>query len=203
MPKAVAIYARISSDRDDDQLGVTRQLQDCRRLAAARGWEVAEEYVDNNVSAYSSARRPAYRRMLDDITAGLRDAVIVYNADRLLRKPSELEDLIKIAATAGIKHLASVTGDVDLSNEDGRLMARVLIAFAAKESDAKSLRQLASSKEADDPTATSRTAGRSGRPRPLSSSRLLTGSSPARVSVPSAPTSMIEASFRQLPSAGR
>lgn len=140
MPKAAAIYARISSDRDDDQLGVTRQLQDCRKLAAAHGWEVAEEYVDNNLSAYSNARRPAYRRMLNDITGGLRDAVIVYNADRLLRKPSELEDLIEIAATARVKDLASVTGDVDLSNEDGRLMARVLIAFAAKESDAKSRR---------------------------------------------------------------
>jgi DNA invertase Pin-like site-specific DNA recombinase len=34
--------------------------------------------------------------------------------------------------------LASVTGDVDLSNEDGPFMARILGAVARKESDDKS-----------------------------------------------------------------
>src|SRR3990170_4093290 len=41
-----AIYARISSDRDGDQLGVRRQVEDCERLIARKGWEVAERYVD-------------------------------------------------------------------------------------------------------------------------------------------------------------
>jgi len=34
-------------------LGVTRQLEDCRKLAADRGWSVGDEYVDNDVSAFS------------------------------------------------------------------------------------------------------------------------------------------------------
>jgi site-specific DNA recombinase len=52
-PRMAAIYARISSDQDGRGLGVARQVEDCRKLASDRGWAVAEEYVDNDVSAYS------------------------------------------------------------------------------------------------------------------------------------------------------
>ena len=36
-PAAVAVYARISDDRQDGA-GVERQLQDCRALVQRRGW---------------------------------------------------------------------------------------------------------------------------------------------------------------------
>jgi DNA invertase Pin-like site-specific DNA recombinase len=75
---------------------VQRQVEDCRKLASERGWVVAEEYVDNDVSAYSGKRRPSYQRMLADMAAGERDAVIVYNLDRLHRQPAELEDFVTL-----------------------------------------------------------------------------------------------------------
>ncbi|MGV7904486.1 recombinase family protein, partial [Mycobacterium kansasii] len=80
-----------SSDPSGESLGVQRQLDDCRELARSRGWVIGQEYVDNDVSAYSGKSRPAYRRMFDDLRSGARDAVIVYNLDRLHRQPSELE----------------------------------------------------------------------------------------------------------------
>ncbi|MGB2918439.1 MAG: recombinase family protein, partial [Candidatus Microthrix parvicella] len=73
-----AVYARISSD-DGSALGVSRQVEDCRKLADGLGWEVAEEYIDNDVSAFSGKRRPAYERMLADLVDGFRDAVLVYH----------------------------------------------------------------------------------------------------------------------------
>lgn len=48
---SAAVYARISSDLDGTALGVTRQLEDCRRLANDLGWKLGEEYVDNDLSA--------------------------------------------------------------------------------------------------------------------------------------------------------
>lgn len=56
-----------------------RQLEDCRKLAAERGWVVGHEYVDNDISAYSGKARPGYEAMCSDLAAGVRDAVIVYN----------------------------------------------------------------------------------------------------------------------------
>lgn len=85
--RSAAVYARISSDQDGTALGVARQLQDCRRLAADLGWQVGEEYVDNDLSACSGKPRPEYQRMLLDLAAGVRDAVLVYHVDRLTRRP--------------------------------------------------------------------------------------------------------------------
>lgn len=135
-----AIYARISRDVTGEGLGVERQLADCREIAGSRGWTVAEEYVDNDISAYAGKRRPSYERMLEDIAAGQRDAVIVYNTDRLTRRPIELEQFTGICEVAGVRQLVAVTGDIDLGNDDGMFMARVLAAVAAKESGRKSER---------------------------------------------------------------
>jgi site-specific DNA recombinase len=134
------IYARISSDRDGDQLGVRRQVVDCESRAEREGWTVAERYVDDHVSAYKATVRPAYRRLLADLRGGYLDAVVVWHVDRLVRQPRELEEFIDLCNEVGVTKLASVSGDLDLSTHDGQLMARILGAMARKESDDKSRR---------------------------------------------------------------
>jgi site-specific DNA recombinase len=133
------IYARISSDREGDNLAISRQVADCEALAEARGWEATERYVDSDISAYSGKRRPEYQRLLEDIDAGAVDAVVVYHADRLHRHPRELEDFIDLCQRTKTK-LATVSGDLDLSTHEGQLLARITGAVARKESDDKSRR---------------------------------------------------------------
>ncbi len=139
--QAAAIYARISSDQDGTSLGVQRQLEDCRKLADQLGWTVADEYVDNDLSAYGSKRRPEYQRMLTDLAEGVRDAVIVLHADRLTRKPRELEDLLDVLTAAKVRQVRFVAGgDLDIGTGDGLMLLRVLLAVAAAESATKSRR---------------------------------------------------------------
>jgi site-specific DNA recombinase len=133
------VYARISSDREGDNLAISRQLADCGQLAAQRGWTVVERYVDSDISAYSGKRRPEYLRLLDDIDTGAVDAVVVYHADRLHRHPRELEDFIDLCQRTRTK-IATVSGDLDLSTHEGQLLARITGAVARKESDDKSRR---------------------------------------------------------------
>src|SRR5688572_8968029 len=140
MPCRAGIYARISEDRDGDALGVSRQVADCHELAAARGWDITERYVDDDISAYSGKPRPEYRRMLADITGGQVDAVVVWHLDRLHRQPRELEQFFDICDRAGGVALATVSGDVDLATHDGRFHARIMGAVAAKSSDDMSRR---------------------------------------------------------------
>ncbi|WP_111720939.1 recombinase family protein [Homoserinimonas sp. OAct 916] len=139
-PRNAAIYARISSDVTGEGLGVQRQLEDCRKLATDRSWTVADEYVDNDISAYGGKLRPAYERMLADIASGHRDGVIVYNLDRLTRQPIQLEQFSQVCEKAGVNQVATVTTDINLGNDDGLFMARILAAVAAKESARKSER---------------------------------------------------------------
>ncbi|MEB3063272.1 recombinase family protein [[Mycobacterium] zoologicum] len=137
---SAAIYARISSDAEGTGLGVARQLEDCRKLAEDRGWPVGAEYVDNDVSAFSGKPRRQYAQMLADLASGDRDAVIVYNLDRLHRRPVELEEFVTLCESVGVRDVATVTADIDLGNDDGLFMARIFAAFAAKESGRKSAR---------------------------------------------------------------
>jgi site-specific DNA recombinase len=119
----VGVYARISSD-DGTALGVARQLEDCTALAEARGWTVAQPFVDNDVSASTGKRRPEYERLLDAIRQGEIAGLVVWDIDRLTRTPAELEEFISLADAHKIS-LASVGGEVDLGTPQGRLTARI------------------------------------------------------------------------------
>ncbi|MDT5181978.1 MAG: hypothetical protein QOI29_136, partial [Mycobacterium sp.] len=90
-----AVYLRQSVDRYGDELAISRQREDCLKLCDQRGWS-PHEYVDNDTSA-TKGRRHAYERMLDDIRAGYIGAVVVWDLDRLHRRPMELEHFIDLA----------------------------------------------------------------------------------------------------------
>lgn len=133
------IYCRISDDRTGLAAGVKRQEDDARSLCERNGWDVVGVEVDNDISAsrYSRKVRPAYQRVLAMATASTVDVIACYDVDRLYRRPAELEDLIDVAEQVIV---ASVQGDVRLDTADGRAVARVLAAMAAKASDDTSRR---------------------------------------------------------------
>jgi DNA invertase Pin-like site-specific DNA recombinase len=138
-PVRAGVYARISSDRDGDQLGVTRQIEDCRRFAERCGYVVEEVYVDDDISAWSGKHRPEFERMVDDLRSRRIGAVLVWHLDRLTRHPRELEAFIDLCDELRVE-LGCVTGDVDLGSHIGRLTARMLGGLARYESDHKSER---------------------------------------------------------------
>ena len=122
-------------------MGVTRQLADCRKLAEQLGWTIAEEYIDNDLSAYSAKRRPSYERMLADIADGTHDAVIVYHVDRLTRRPIELEQFLDTLSIAKVRQVRFVPGvDIDIANGDGLMVLRMMAAVTTNESAGKSRR---------------------------------------------------------------
>jgi DNA invertase Pin-like site-specific DNA recombinase len=133
VPQAAGIYCRISLDKRGEGLGVERQEQLCRKLAAERGWAVAEVYVDNDKSAYSGKPRPDYERMLADIEAGLIDAVIAVDQDRIVRRLRDLVPLLELLHKLGVP-LATTDGDLDTSTADGIMRAQILGSVAENES---------------------------------------------------------------------
>ncbi|MCU1615915.1 MAG: serine recombinase [Frankiales bacterium] len=141
-PLRPAIYARISRDQGGEGLGVLRQLEDCRKLAADQGWPIPAEYVDNDFSAYSGKARPEFLRMLDDLGSGVCDGVVMWAADRLTRQPRENERFLDVISAAKIRHVRFVTGlpGVDVNSGEGVVMLRISSAIAAEESAAKGRR---------------------------------------------------------------
>lgn len=131
-PSSAAIYVRISLDREEEA-GVTRQREDCQKLADTWGWTVGKVYEDNSVSAYQRKLRPEWLSMLDDLRSGIRDGVIFYDLDRMARQPRDLEDLIDVVEARKIPNKV-VTGEVNLSTDNGVFMARLLVNVGNKAS---------------------------------------------------------------------
>ena len=63
----VALYARVSSDRQDVDLSVAAQMRALRDYAEKNGYIVAREYVDEAESG-RIADRPEFRKMIDEAT---------------------------------------------------------------------------------------------------------------------------------------
>jgi DNA invertase Pin-like site-specific DNA recombinase len=147
LPVRAVIYARISNDPTGQAAGVTRQVEACAHLGAAREWQfTADPLVDNDISAFNGARRPAYERLLHMIRDGEVDAVITWHMDRMCRRVADLVELLKLAVGDGKRpgvKIATVHGDLDLSSPVGRMFATILIAVAEYEAAHKGERQQA------------------------------------------------------------
>jgi site-specific DNA recombinase len=135
-----AIYARQSLDRSGEGAAVDRQVADCQDLAARRGWTVVDVLIDNDVSASFGKVRPAYERLLEMVRAGAVDHIVVWHVDRLTRRLVDLEHVIDTCEATGVR-LATVTGDLDLSTDTGRMLARILASVARGEVERKGARQ--------------------------------------------------------------
>jgi site-specific DNA recombinase len=133
------IYIRISRARRE-LLDAQRQQPPCEAFAKAQGWDVAEVYIDDNRSAWKRGiRRDSFERMLADVRAGKIDAIVTWQADRLLRTVEDASAIINIAKSFGTI-IANVGGTIDLSTASGRKRFYDLAVAAEYESDLRSER---------------------------------------------------------------
>ncbi len=130
-------------DRAGTNAGVDRQRDACLKLAADRGWTVdsAHIYVENDTSA-TKGKRPLYAKMMHAAESGAVDVIVAWHVDRLTRKLTELEALIALSERTGVR-VATVSGDLDLTTDSGRLVGRILASVARGEVERKGARQKA------------------------------------------------------------
>jgi site-specific DNA recombinase len=83
--KCSAIYARVSTDKQEQQKTIDSQLAELREACRRDGSEAVEEYTDNGVSG-ATLERPALDRLRDDASRGLFQRVYILSPDRLARK---------------------------------------------------------------------------------------------------------------------
>ncbi|MEU4155734.1 recombinase family protein [Actinoplanes sp. NPDC026670] len=143
-PRAI-IYLRMSLDKSGEGAGLERQEQACRALALARGWDVVA-VIDDTISAtdWRLDDRPGWQRVVKTIEAGEADLVVAWHLDRVTRSMKDLEVLIEMAIERNIG-LATATGDIDLTTDVGRMVARILAAVATAEGERKAARQILAS----------------------------------------------------------
>ncbi len=83
----VALYARVSTTHHGQDIGL--QLDALWEVAAARGWVVVEEFVDEGISG-TKTTRPGLDAMLEACRLGKVDVVAFWRLDRLGRSLSHV-----------------------------------------------------------------------------------------------------------------
>jgi DNA invertase Pin-like site-specific DNA recombinase len=140
-PRRCAIYARVSTDEQDESL----QLTALRELVSQRGWELKATYVDHGVSSRSV--RPELEKMMRDAHKHRFDVIAVWKFDRFARSTRELVFALEQFQTLGIDFV-SVTQAIDTSGPMGKLVFSVLAAIAEFERELIKERVIAGMKEA-------------------------------------------------------
>src|SRR4051812_10581075 len=111
----IAIYTRLSEDRDGTQTATARQQAECERYAAGKGWTVSRVLEDVDLSAYNRrVKRPAFEQLLTLLREGELGGVVAWKMDRLARRSIDVERLLDAAETSG-GVIASVVDGIDTS----------------------------------------------------------------------------------------
>jgi DNA invertase Pin-like site-specific DNA recombinase len=126
MNPRVAIYARISTTNHGQDTGL--QTRDLRQFAEARGWRLADEYVDAGISG-STDSRPELNRLMADAKRRKFDVVLVWKLDRFGRSLRHLVNALAEFESLGIAFV-SLSDNLDLSTASGRLMFNIIGAMA-------------------------------------------------------------------------
>ncbi len=121
----VALYARVSSDRQDVDLSVAAQLRALRDYAERNGYLVAREYVDEAESG-RTADRPQFRRMLDEAAkpeAPFKE-ILVWKFSRFTRKREHAVAFKALLRRKGVR-VVSITEHAD-DSPTGKLMEAII-----------------------------------------------------------------------------
>lgn len=123
-------YARCSTDEQPNSLAVQRE--EAQRYAAAQGWTLAAEYVDDALSGADFATRAGLAALLAAATARAFDVLIVRAVDRLGRDMLRTATLAEHLRRHGVTiHCTATGGPLRLDSPEARLVLMVQ-GFAAE-----------------------------------------------------------------------
>ena len=120
-----ALYARVSSDRQDVDLPVSAQLRALKDYARANGYSVAREYVDAAESG-RVADRPQFREMIEEGSKPNApfEIILVWKFSRFTRKREHAVAFKSMLRRKGIR-VVSITEHAD-DSPTGKLMEAII-----------------------------------------------------------------------------
>ena len=132
-----AVYTRQSvEDRTDNgftSLDAQREAGEAFVASMkSEGWIVVPSRYDDGGFSGGNTERPALKRLLQDITDGKIDTVIVYKIDRLSRSLLDFLHLVEFFEQHQVAFVA-VTQQINTATSAGKLMLHILASFASYE----------------------------------------------------------------------
>ncbi len=132
-----AVYTRKSTDEglEKEFNSLDAQREACEAYIASQrseGWVLVHDRYDDGGVSGGTLDRPALKRLLADIEAGLVDVVVVYKIDRLSRSLMDFAKLVQAFDEHDVTFV-SVTQSFNTTTSMGRLTLNILLSFAQYE----------------------------------------------------------------------
>ncbi|MBR0676258.1 recombinase family protein [Roseomonas alkaliterrae] len=129
-----AVYTRKSTEEGLEQAfnSLDAQREACEAFIASQrseGWVLVHDRYDDGGVSGGTLDRPALKRLLADIEAGLVDVVVVYKIDRLSRSLMDFARLVQTFDAHDVTFV-SVTQSFNTTTSMGRLTLNILLSFA-------------------------------------------------------------------------
>ena len=125
MNTKVAVYARVSSDRQDVDLSISAQLRALREYASRNNHDVAKEYVDEAESG-KTADRPQMQQMIADARRSNHpfDLILVWKFSRFARNREDAIVFKSLLKKHGVR-VVSITEPSE-DSPTGRLLEAII-----------------------------------------------------------------------------
>jgi site-specific DNA recombinase len=127
-----AIYTRVSTeDQAKEGFSLDAQLEKLVAYCTARDWDIFNQYVDDGYSGRNT-KRPAYKRLLDEIDNW--DMLLVIKMDRIHRNSKNFMFMMEELKKKN-KEFVSMTESLDTSTAMGRFVMDIIQRIAQLESE--------------------------------------------------------------------
>src|SRR5258708_8707621 len=128
------IHTRKSSEEglEQDFNSLDAQREACEAFIASQkreGWVLIDEIYDDGGFSGATMERPAFQRLLLDMSAGKIDVVVVYKVDRLTRSLSDFAKIVDIFDKHAVSFVSG-TQQFNTTTSMGRLTLNILLSFA-------------------------------------------------------------------------
>lgn len=129
----VAIYARVSTDHEEQQTSLAAQKDYYSKLIEAHTeWELAGIYADDGVTGTSYMKREAFQKMMADCENGKIDRILTKSVSRFARNTVDALNAIRKLKSMGIS--VYFEKSIDTLDSKGEFLITLMTSLSQEES---------------------------------------------------------------------
>ena len=131
--KKCGLYMRVSTeDQAREGFSLPEQRERLETFCKFKGYEIVDYYEDAGISAKTGNHRPAFEELLEDIKNKKCNTIVALKLDRLTRSVYDMEHIMKFLDENNA-YLDCANDDINTTNANGRMVARLLTTVSQNE----------------------------------------------------------------------
>lgn len=139
-PRKVAIYARVSTEHEEQLSALENQIDWYGPIMAAhKEWDVVARYVDEGITGTSANKRPQFLKMIQDAKKGKFDLIITREVSRFARNTVDTLQYTRELRSHGVE-VYFINDNIKTFDGDGELRLTIMATLAQDESRKTSIR---------------------------------------------------------------